>query len=78
VEDCLAIYIGEREAVSPDARQKPKFLYFPGVPSQPHYGSQHFPWHLELEAATEVIRREMQDVLAEGTSLQPFLQTDSA
>lgn len=29
VEDCLAIYLGEREVALPDVRQKPKFLYFP-------------------------------------------------
>ena len=77
VEACLAIYLGEREIASPDVRQKPKFLYFPGIPSQTYYGSERFPWHAKLEAATEVVRKEMREVLAEGFSLQPFLQADS-
>jgi aspartate beta-hydroxylase len=77
VEECLAIYLGEKQAVLPDSRQKPKFLYFPGIPSQTYYGSERFPWQAALEAATEAIKKEMKDVLAEGLSLQPFLQADS-
>lgn len=77
VEDCLAIYLGEKEAILPDPRQKPKFLYFPGVPSQTYYASDQFPWHTELEAATEMIREELREVLAENLPLQPFLEADS-
>jgi aspartate beta-hydroxylase len=78
VEDCLAIYLGERPAQIPDARQKPKFLYFPGVPSQAYYGRDRFPWQAELEAATDVIREELLSVLAENRPLQPFLGEQSA
>ena len=77
VEDCLAIYLGEKEAFLPDSRQKPKFLYFPGVPSQAYYGSERFPWHAQLEAATEMIRKELREVLAENLPLQPFLEANS-
>lgn len=78
VEDCLAIYLGDRPANLPDSRQKPKFLYFPGVPSQPYYGTERFPWQAELEAATDVIREELQAVLAENQPLLPFLGNQSA
>ena len=78
VEDCLAIYLGERPAQLPDPRQKPKFLYFPGIPSQAYYGSERFPWQADVEAATEVIRQELLSVLKEDRPLEPFLgeQTD--
>lgn len=78
VEECLAIYLGERPANIPDARQRPKFLYFPGVPSQAYYGRDRFPWQAELEAATDVIREELLSVLAENRPLQPFLGEQSA
>lgn len=78
LEDCLAIYLGERQAQIPDARQKPKFLYFPGIPSQPYYGTDRFPWQADLEAATDVIREELMAVLAENRPLQPFLGEQSA
>ncbi|AIF49479.1 aspartyl/asparaginyl beta-hydroxylase domain-containing protein [Dyella japonica] len=73
VEECLAIYLGERPASLPDPRQKPKFLYFPGVPSQAYYGRERFPWQAALEDATDIIREELRDVLAENQPLEPFL-----
>jgi len=73
VEHGLAIYLGEQPANLPDPRQKPKFLYFPDIPSQPYYGRERFPWQAELEAATDVIREELLDVLADSESLEPFL-----
>ncbi len=44
VEQSLAIYLDERPANLPDPRQRPKFLYFPGVPSQPFYPRERFPF----------------------------------
>ncbi|WP_109125188.1 aspartyl/asparaginyl beta-hydroxylase domain-containing protein [Dyella sp. C11] len=77
VEQCLAIYLGERQASLPDPRQKPKFLYFPGIPSQPYYSTDRFPWQRELEAATDIVREELRVVLAENQSLEPFLGEQS-
>lgn len=77
VERCLAIYLGEQSADIPDARQQPKFLYFPGIPSQPYYPRERFPWIDSLEAVTSSIREELLDVLSQSQSLESFLQTDS-
>ncbi|TCI11483.1 aspartyl beta-hydroxylase [Dyella soli] len=77
VEHCLSIYLGEQPAPLPDPRQKPKFLYFPGVPSQAYYPTARFPWQAELEAATGMIREELRAVLAENRPLLPFLGEQS-
>jgi aspartate beta-hydroxylase len=77
VEDCLAIYLGEQSALLPDSRQKPKFLYFPGIPSQPYYPRERFPWLAEFEAGTDVIRDELRAVLSQARGLESFLQTNS-
>jgi len=77
VEQCLAIYLGEQKAMLPDSRQQPKFLYFPGVPSQPYYPRERFPWQAELEANTAAIRDELLKVLSQPQDLESFLQTDS-
>ncbi|MFZ0869787.1 MAG: aspartyl/asparaginyl beta-hydroxylase domain-containing protein, partial [Rhodanobacter sp.] len=77
VEQCLAIYLGEQKATLPDSRQQPKFLYFPGVPSQPYYPRERFPWLAELEANTATIRDELRAVLSQPQDLESFLQTDS-
>ncbi len=77
VEQCLSIYLGEQPAPLPDPRQKPKFLYFPGIPSQPYYPTARFPWQAELAAATELVREELRAVLAEEQPLLPFLGEQS-
>ena len=73
VEDCLYAYLGERPAHRPDPRQRPKFLYFPGIPSQPYYRRERFPWHDALEAATDWMREELRGVLAGEQTLEAFL-----
>ena len=77
VEDCLAVYLGEKPANLPDPRQQPKFLYFPGLPSQPYYPRERFPWQAELEAHTAIIREELLAVLSQPQQLESFLLTDS-
>ena len=77
VEQSLAIYVLDQLANVPDPRQRPKFLYFPGITSQPYYPRQHFPWMDALEAATEIVRDELRTVLAQGRQLEAFLGEES-
>jgi len=79
VDQCLAIYLQEQPAPLPDPRQRPLFLYFPGVPSQPFYPRERFPEHARLEEAFEAIREELRGVLSEADErLVPFLGAPSA
>lgn len=75
VEQCLAIYLNEQPANLADPRQQPKFLYFPGLPAQPFYPRERFPWQAELEASSALIREELRDVLAQEQGLESFLQS---
>ena len=77
VEKCLAIYLGEQRAMLPDARQRPRFFYFPDIPSQTYYASDRFPWLAQLEAATGVIRQELRTALSQPQDLVPFQGTNS-
>ena len=43
-EECLAIQVGERNPQSPDPRQRPSILYFPGLPATPYFKRSEFPW----------------------------------
>ena len=79
VDQCLAIYLHELPAPLPDPRQRPLFLYFPGLPSQPFYPRERFPEHARLEAAVGTIREELLAVLASADDpLVPFLGAPSA
>ncbi len=63
VEDCLALHVGERRGAPEDPRQKPSFLFFPGLPTTPYFERSDFPWIEELEAQTAAIRDELMAVL---------------
>jgi aspartate beta-hydroxylase len=75
VRDSLDGYLGERPIAMPDPRQRPKFFYFPGIPSQPYYPRERFPWQDALEAATDDIREELRNVLAREQHFEAFLGT---
>ncbi len=78
VDECLAIYLQERPAHVPDPRQRPRFLYFPDIPSHTFYPRERFPAQARLEAAVDVIRDELRAVLADaGDAIVPFLGTAS-
>jgi aspartate beta-hydroxylase len=63
VEQCLRIYFREEPPVYPDPRQRPTFLYFPGLPPAPYLSRSLFPWIEQLESHTEAIRQELLQLL---------------
>ncbi len=73
VDRCLAIYLNEEPANLPDPRQKPRFLYFPDLPSQPFYSRSRFPWQAELESASGSIQKELRGIMARPGSFESFL-----
>ena len=73
VEKCLAIYLQQMPANYPDPKQRPKFLYFPDLPTVHYFDRELFPWYADLEALTATIRDEMLAVLSEDSGFEPFL-----
>ena len=63
VEQCLRIYFREEAPVYPDPRQRPTFLYFPGLPPAAYLDRSLFPWIEQLEAQTDAIRKELLKLL---------------
>src|SRR5581483_7315992 len=76
VEQALQIYLGDRPAGYADARQRPKFLYFPGLPAQPYFPREAMPWLSSLEQATPAVRDELRLVLSSAgrDGVEPFLK----
>jgi len=72
VADCLAMYLGLKVATPADPRQKPTFLYFPGLPIAPVLPREALPFADEYEAQTETIRDEMRRVVEAGEDVKPF------
>jgi aspartate beta-hydroxylase len=77
VEQCLRIYFNEQAPVYPDARQRPTFLYFPGLPPAPYLDRSLFPWIEALEAHTEAIREELLRLLASDAGRERVFTNES-
>ncbi len=59
VEQAVRIYLHLEPAVRPDPRQKPTFLFFPGIPPTPYFDTGLIPEIEALEARTGAIRAEL-------------------
>jgi aspartate beta-hydroxylase len=75
---CLEGHLKTLTLQPTDAQQRPRFLYFPDLPTTRYFERSLFPWIERLEAATATIRAEAEQVLAADGTLQPFLKFDSA
>jgi len=63
VEQAVRIHLHLEAPVFPDPRQKPTFLFFPGLPATPYLDKGLIPEIEELEAATLKIRAELEALL---------------
>jgi aspartate beta-hydroxylase len=72
VSDCLAMYLGESPTVYADPRQRPTFLYFPGLPTTPVFDRSQLTFAEDFEARMPAIRDEMYSVLAGADGIEPF------
>lgn len=73
VDNALAFLLREVGREFADARQRPKFLYFPDLAPRPYLDTASVPWLADLEAHTDEIRTEAQAMLASPEGLEPFL-----
>ncbi|MEY3371892.1 MAG: hypothetical protein RLZZ537_360 [Pseudomonadota bacterium] len=73
VELAVRGMLGFDTVQSPNPKQQPTFLYFPGLPDTPVFARDLFPWFEALEAAFADIRAEAAAVLEAQEGLSPFL-----
>lgn len=74
VRRCLMGYLQTEPVAPADARQQPRFLYFPGLDDRPYLARDGFPWFDALESAFHAIREEAMASLATPGAATPFLQ----
>jgi aspartate beta-hydroxylase len=70
VRECLQVYLGERTAQTADARQRPRDLYFPGLPTTPYFDRALFAWAEALQSHTSAIRDELRAVMEGGAGAE--------
>jgi aspartate beta-hydroxylase len=73
VDRALAGYLGEADPTPADPRQRPKFLYFPGIPDTPYLDPYLQPWAQTLAEAFPAIRAEAAQLLADQVQMPGFL-----
>lgn len=73
VDRALSGYLLEWDATPADPRQRPKFFFFPDIPSTPYLDPYLQPWATQLAAAYPEIRAEAAALIAEQVQLSGFL-----
>jgi aspartate beta-hydroxylase len=76
VEACLRGYLHEETPVPLDPRQRPTFLYFPGLPATAYCDRALLPWVPALEAETPAIRDELTRLLPSASGRERVFTTD--
>ena len=78
VDVCVRGVLGFENLKSGLTKQKPSFMYFPGLPETPVFERSLFPWFEQLESNYEKIRLEAEAVLLHQNALSPFLSLGEA
>jgi aspartate beta-hydroxylase len=65
--------LGFEQFIKADAKQRPTFMFFPGLPETPVFDRSLFSWFEQLENNYEAIRLEAINVLQERNGVSPFL-----
>jgi len=78
VKRCLAMVLGDEAPAFQDSRQRPKFLFFPDLPTHPYFDPQQFTWRDSLESQASAIRGELTRILAAQVPFEPFIKFSSA
>ena len=75
VEQAVRIHLHLESPVFPDPRQKPTFLFFPGLPATPYLDKGLIPGIEELEALTGDIRAELEALLPRAVGRERVFHT---
>ena len=73
VEAAISGYLRESDCRPSDPRQRPKFLFFPGLPNAPFHDPHFHSWAKTLEGGFGAIRDEALKVLKEDRDLPNFI-----
>ncbi len=76
VEQAVRTHLHLERQVYPDPRQKPTFLFFPGLPATPYFDKGLIPEIEALEARTNEIQRELLQLLPSDAGRERVFNTD--
>jgi aspartyl/asparaginyl beta-hydroxylase (cupin superfamily) len=71
---CIDHALGRRQVYA----NQPAGLHFPFLPAEEYFERRHFPWLEQIEAKTDIIRGELEALLAEGgAAIRPYVEMPS-
>lgn len=70
VAEALALLAGDQ----PLYLQQPSMFYFPGLAQRAWWDAAEFAWAAEVEAATDAITAELEELLASADAFAPYVQ----
>ena len=73
VDHAVKTYLREADSKPTHPAQRPRFLYFPGLPDQPYHDPYLQPWARRLKESFAGIRQEAIRVLTEDSQLPAFV-----
>ncbi|SHH21696.1 aspartyl/asparaginyl beta-hydroxylase domain-containing protein [Massilia sp. CF038] len=73
VEHAIAAYLGQVNDGPASVHQRPKFLFFPGLPEGPYHDPYLHPWARQLDQGYDAIRAEALAVLGQNEGVENFL-----
>lgn len=77
VDYCLDVYLGDRRCDFADPLQRPRFLYFPGLPALPYLDKAQVPEMEALEASTGIIGEELSRLLTASAGREAVFLDES-
>lgn len=70
IDDCLAVFLGRKRVYN----AQPTMTHFPRIPAVSFFDRRDFPWLEKVEAATDDIRQELQQLLeAQRQDFVPYV-----
>ena len=73
IDRAVANYLGQTRDGPTDARQRPKFLYIPGLPDAPYHDPYLQSWAARLAEGYDVMREEALGLLSGDGNFESFL-----
>jgi aspartate beta-hydroxylase len=74
VDKAVLSHLKVQPIAPPDPRQKPRFFFFPDLPSLPYLDPHTQPWAPKLLAAYQAIRSEAVNLLSETKGFEDFVR----
>ena len=73
IRAALDRHLGKSSFEPGNPRQRPSFLFIPGLPDLPWFEREEFAFLDAIEQASEVIRAELLELLADETRFEPYV-----